>query len=185
MKIFTRVAPTKTLQVGDAYKRTLVVKHFQTDDGKTHEFTTFGEEGVASVAVIALTTDNRVVTMYQFRAGPERWMYDIPGGGANEGEDLTDAALRELHEETGYVSNDIRRIGEYQDAYKNFPHVFFIARNCRLDGDGRQPDEEEVEQGAEMRLIAIDELVENAKEGNMTDPAAVLMVYEELKLIGG
>lgn len=185
MKQFTRIEPTDIIEAGSKYKRTLVVKRFQTDDGLTHEFTTFGRDGASAAAVIALTPDNQVVTIYQFRPGPERWLYDIPGGGVNPGEDPLKGVQRELLEETGYISDDVTYRGEYWDAYKNYPHRFYLARNCRLAPGSTGPGDEEAEQGAEVRLISIATLLDNARSGQMTDPAAVLMAYDELVNLKG
>jgi ADP-ribose pyrophosphatase len=181
VKQFQRIEPTEVIKAGGQFKRTLVVKRFKSDDGIEHEFTTFGVEGSRSGAVIALTKDRRVVIMYQFRAGPERWMYDIPGGGINEGEDPQVGVMRELREETGYTSSNIEYLGESsRDAYVNSTWHYYLATDCELHPEGQQLDTEEIEQGAEIRLIRIEELIENARNDKMTDPAAVLMAYEKL-----
>jgi 8-oxo-dGTP pyrophosphatase MutT (NUDIX family) len=184
MKHFQRVEPTKVMSAGGQFKRKLVVKRYKTEDGLEHEFTTFGAEGSRSGAVIALTKDRKVITMYQFRAGPERWMHDIPGGGIYEGEDPMVGVMRELREEAGYTSKHVEYLGEScRDAYINGTWHYYLATNCEAHPKGRQLDVEEVEQGAEMKLISIKELIDNALHGEMTDPAAVLMAYEKLKIL--
>lgn len=181
MKTFTRV-DTVIQPVGGRFKREVVVKKFQTEDGLEHEFTTWIAEGYQAAGVIALTPDKKAVMMYQFRGGPERWMYEIPGGGVMPGEDAQIAALRELKEETGYTPGHVELLGtSCKDAYSNIVIHYYIATDCVLSDDGRQLDEEEQEQGAEVRLITIDELIANAKHDHMTDPHAVLMAYEKLK----
>ncbi len=182
MKQFTRIEPTTVQPVGGRYKKTVVVKNFRDDEGTQHEFTTFGAEGDRNGSVVAITPDKEVITTYQFRSGPERWMYELPGGGFNDGEDEQTAAMRELKEETGYVSDDITYLGaSSRDAYVNATWHYFLALNCRLSEDGRELDEEELAQGAEVRLISIEQLIENAKTDQMTDAVAVLMAYEKLK----
>lgn len=181
MKTFTRVAADAQV-VGNRFKRGVVVKKFQTEDGAEHEFTTWLAEGYRAAGIIAVTPDKKVITTYQFRGGPERWMYEIPGGGVMEGEDAEVGAVRELKEETGYEPARVELLGtSCKDAYSNIVVHYFLATDCVLSDDGKQLDEEEQEQGAEVRLITIDELIENAKHDHMTDPHAVLMAYEKLK----
>jgi len=181
MKNFKRIEPTATYNVGGEYKRKVVVKRFETEDGKVHEFTTMLSEKSRSGGVIALTPTKQVVVTYQFRAGPERWMYELPGGAINEGEDPQKGVLRELEEETGYKSDQVIFLGNScRDAYTNKVWYYYLALDCIPSSEGHSRDEEEVMQGLETQLISIDQLIENAKKDQMTDPAAVLMAYDML-----
>lgn len=181
MKQFTRIEPTLIQPVGDRFKRQAVIKHFRTEDGLEHEFTTWGSEGSRAGAAIAITRDNQVVITYQFRGGPERWMYDIPGGGINAGEDPETGVLRELQEETGYLPGSVEFLGtSCRDSINNTTWYYYLALDCELSGAGNQQDAEEQQQGAEVRLITIEQLIANARANKMTDPHAVLMAYDRL-----
>lgn len=185
MKKFTRIEPTVIQTVGDLFEQQVVIKHFRTEDGLEHEFTTIYSEDSKGAAVIALTPDNKVLTVLQFRAGPEAWMYELPGGSVELGEDVEVAVLRELKEETGYTVGSIEYLGENPgDGYKNTRCYYYLATHCTPAGDGKSLDDEEAKQGVEVQLLTIDELIENAKFGRMTDSLAVLMAYEKLKELG-
>lgn len=181
---FQRIEPTTVHEVGSRFKKVAVVKTFRSDDGQIHEFTTWGKEGTRCGAVIAITRDKQVIVSYEFRAGPERWMQELPGGNFNDGEDLGQAAMRELKEETGYVSDNVEYLGESsRDAYTNGKWHYYLATDCYLSKEGQNLDEEEVEQGLEVQFISIDQLIENARTDQMTDQVAVLMAYERLQEI--
>jgi len=56
------------------------------------------------VNVIALTPDDRVVLVRQYRAGTDEVSIEIPGGMVDDGESAEQAARRELEEETGFTA---------------------------------------------------------------------------------
>jgi 8-oxo-dGTP pyrophosphatase MutT (NUDIX family) len=54
------------------------------------------------VNVVAVTQDDRVVLLRQYRPGIAAVYYEIPAGVVDAGEDVESAAKRELREETGF-----------------------------------------------------------------------------------
>jgi ADP-ribose pyrophosphatase len=69
-----------------------------------------------AVGIVALTDDNRVVLVEQYRAPVQRNVVELPAGLAGdlagaENELLLDAAKRELLEETGYVARHWTELG--------------------------------------------------------------------------
>lgn len=181
MKQFKRIEPTDITIVGDRFKREVVVKRYRTEDGLEHEFTTFESEGTESAVVIAITEDKKVVVVHQFRAGPEKWTYDLPGGVVDEGEAPLEAGVRELQEETAYYSDNITMLGQLNSGpYVNVTVNVFLALDCKLSPEGLSMDEAENTQGAEVKLISISELIANAKNNLMMEPGIILLAYDKL-----
>ena len=63
------------------------------------------------VNVIALTPDDQVVMIRQYRQGTQDITLEIPGGMVDPGEDFMTAGLRELKEETGGIGHLPEQIG--------------------------------------------------------------------------
>ena len=160
--------------------RTIVRKVFTQPDGRDAEYYTFNGPKSRAGAVIALTPDNKVVVAEQFRPGPEMILQELPGGGIDSGEDPQVGVMRELREETGYISDEVEFLGNvFKDSYTNTTWYFYLARNCH------KPHEQSLDDGefVTIKEIEIADLFENARNGRMTDVSAVFLAYETLKSI--
>src|SRR5689334_21748519 len=61
--------------------------------------------------VLAITKDQNVVLVKQYRHGVKEVLLELPGGVIEDGEDPLAGIQRELLEETGYASNHVIEIG--------------------------------------------------------------------------
>lgn len=174
-----RIEPTIVTKIDYQY---VVIKTFEvpdTDEKKT--YATFLAEDRRAAGVVALTKDNQVIVIRQFRQGPESMMDEIPGGNVEPGEDTAVAATRELLEETSYICGNLDYLGVCsRDAYVNGKWYYYLATDCELSPAGQQLD---VHERGDVKLISIEEFIHNAKTDKMTDAVAVLMAYDKLKKI--
>ena len=70
-------------------------------NGSEHDF--FIIEAADWINVVAITGDDEVLLIEQYRHGSESVTVEIPGGMVDPGEEPMETAKRELLEETGYA----------------------------------------------------------------------------------
>ena len=62
---------------------------------------------------IAITQDNQIITLREYKHGARRWGLSFPAGHLENGESPEYAMKRELREETGYVASEIFSLGSF------------------------------------------------------------------------
>ncbi len=77
--------------------------------GDEHEF--YVLESVDWVNIVAVTKEEKIVLINQFRHGVSASVLEIPGGMIDEGEEPIVSAERELLEETGFAAEEFIEIG--------------------------------------------------------------------------
>lgn len=101
--------------------------------GQEHDF--YILDSVNWVNIIAVTPDQQLVMIEQYRAGSDRVELEIPGGMMDPHEtDPVATAVRELREETGYAGESARLLGSIRSnpaILSNTTHTVLI-ENCRL-----------------------------------------------------
>lgn len=142
----------------------LVLRRDQVShDGDEHRYWVL--EQPSWVNVVAVTEDDLLVLVRQYRHGVARVSLEIPGGYAESDDPLADAQ-RELREETGYGGGSwslLQRLSPNPALQDNWVHTY-LATDVELLGDP-QPDEGEVLQlelhpaDAVRRLISEGEII--------------------------
>ncbi|GDY01395.1 ADP-ribose pyrophosphatase [Planctomycetota bacterium] len=100
------------------------------------------------VNVVALTDDQQIILVRQYRHGTEQMSLEIPGGLIDPHEqDPAAAAARELREETGYQARHIKKLGVMTPnpaIFTNRCHTY-LATGCHRVGDLQQDLGEDIE----------------------------------------
>ena len=66
-----------------------------------------------SVVLIPVPSPGAVILIRQYRAAVNQWLWELPAGSVDEGEEPEAAARRECHEEIGLVPQALIRLGTF------------------------------------------------------------------------
>lgn len=110
------------------------------------------------VNMVALTEDNQVIFVKQYRHGAGQIMVELPAGVVEENENPEIAARRELLEETGYAFNQITYVCEL---FANPATSGNITYTYLLTG-GRKVQEQDLDPSEDIEVVLMD--LEEAKQ---------------------
>jgi 8-oxo-dGTP pyrophosphatase MutT (NUDIX family) len=142
--------------------------------GKEHDF--FVLDSVNWVNVIAVTPDQKLVMVEQFRHGSNTVELEIPGGMMDAGEtDPVVTAVRELREETGYEGEKARLLGKIwsNPAILSNTTYTVLIENCRLQHDVDWDHGEDLV----TRLVPVTEIPKLIADGKINHSLVVVALY--------
>ena len=97
---------------------------FQNGEVHSYHSVTTGD----SVLVLPVLSDGSIVLLRQFRYLQQRWSIELPGGGINLHETPEQAARRELLEECGCTSIELKQAGHFSPCVGVMSEVCYVFR---------------------------------------------------------
>jgi ADP-ribose pyrophosphatase len=128
-----------------------------------------------SVTVAAVDPHGNVLMVRRHRFILDRWVWELPGGYLDEGEDLDAAAAREVEEETGWRPARVERLVTFQPmvgSADSANHVY-AAYDCEPTGG-----EIDINEATEVRWISLDEAARMVQAGDIVGAASVVAISE-------
>ncbi len=136
------------------------------------------------VLTFAITSNNEVLFVKQYKHAAANIFIELPGGVIDEGEtDPKAAALRELLEETGYTSDEVEPLLEVIDnPTKDTNKIyFFLARNAHKIAAQNLDESEDIE----VLLVPLHQVEDMVLQGTINVSGSValcLLALRKLKV---
>jgi len=138
-------------------------------------------------SVVILALDNAknkknpwVVMERQYRHAANQFLWELPAGKLEAGEDALEGAKRELAEETGYRAKKWKPLVEYyaSPGFLGESMKVFLAEGLEA-GDATPEEDEKIE----LRLVKLSEVLEMIEKGAILDGKTLssVLLYDRLK----
>jgi ADP-ribose pyrophosphatase len=161
----------------NAGHRTIIHKTFQLPDGKKSVYDISADGDV--VCILALTVDQHVILVRQFRPGPEALLLELPGGFLEPHQTPIQTAREELLQETGYTG-DIKAVTTRPfSGYSNRTYHSFVATNCQRV----QAQDLESEEFIEVVTVPLETFRNHLRTGALTDTVTGYVGLDVLGLL--
>ncbi len=156
------------------------ILNLRVDEALLPDGTTAGREVVehpGGVCVAALTDDDCLLFVRQFRYPYGEILPEIPAGKRDPGETPLETGKRELKEETGYTAKNYLSLGRVYPSPGYFNEVIYMYLATDLAAGEVAPDEDEFLEVEKIPLTRAVDMVMNDEITDAKTQAAVMKVW--------
>lgn len=132
-----------------------------------------------AAAIIAITPQNTILLVKQYRQAVEELIWEIPAGIIDENETPKETAQRELIEETGYKAQKIEEVMHYYSSAGFTDEVVVIYKATGLSFVGTMPEDEEEFEIKEFTLSQILKMIKDEEINDAKTIIAALLLENE------
>ena len=128
--------------------------------------------------MVIITKEQRIVLVRQYRHALGTTTLELPGGILEQGESPKESAIREMHEETGYVSDEVEFLMKISPnpALNNNTAYFFLAINAEKLTDTKFDPFEDIV----IETFSKDELKQLLEEGKLQHGVQQGAIYQAM-----
>jgi ADP-ribose pyrophosphatase len=133
------------------------------------------------VSVVPVTKDGDFVFVRQYRHGIDAPTLEVPGGVIDEGQSPSEAAVRELREETGYGAGTLVPLGASHPnpALQNNWHHMYLVRDVEQLG----PPEFDHEEYCELVVLTRAQVRAHIADGSITHALVLLALARAFEVL--
>ena len=128
-----------------------------------------------SVILLPMPDADHIVLVRQYRYAIGRWIWELPAGNVDPGEDIETAARRECHEEIGQIPGGVERLAEFYPTpgYSDELMVFLRLVQLSTPTEPADQDEDEI---LEPKVFEVGEVWARIQRGEIQDMKTALGV---------
>lgn len=138
-------------------------------------------EHPGGAVVVPITNEGKIVMVTQHRFPVDKILLELPAGKLSKGEDPFLCAVRELEEETGYKSDNVKELGSIYTTpgYSTEKLWIYLAKNLKPGSHNR----EEGEFGMQVFEYSLKEVEEKIYDGEIVDGKTICGIFLAKKFI--
>lgn len=131
------------------------------------------DASVPFAAATLVVSGSSVLVTRQYRYPIDRWIFDLPAGSAEPGEEPQDTARRELEEEAGIVPMQLTLLHTFfpNPGRASWPVHLFFCPGTTATGNAARDDPAEQVSTVWLRVDELDSLVAS---GEIVDPSLII-----------
>lgn len=166
----------KTLSTNEIYKGRIITLHvdeIELPDGSKASREVVEHSG--GVCVAALTEENELFFVRQYRYPYKKVLLELPAGKLEKGEDPLEAGMRELEEECGVVAEKVISMGTVYPTVAYCSEIIYLFAAKGLSRTKQHLDEGEF---LDVEKIKVEKAVEMVMSGEISDSKTVALVLK-------
>jgi len=138
-------------------------------------------EHPGGAVVVPVTKEGKIVMVTQHRFPVDKVLLELPAGKLSKGEDPFVCAVRELEEETGYKSDNVKELGSIYTTpgYSTEKLWIYLAKDLKSGNHNR----EEGEFGMQVFELALKEVEVKIQDGEIVDGKTICGIFLAKKFI--
>ncbi len=150
---------------------TITREQHRMPDGRQSTFEFLRHPGGA--AVLPVLDDGRLLLIRQFRPSIGDFVYEVPAGRLEPGEDPATCVMRELEEEVGYRTPEVKPCGFIYSSigFCDEKIYLFVAGNLEPTRTALEPDEY-----IEPQTVSLEQALELLRDGRIPDAKTQILL---------
>lgn len=156
---------------------TAAILQVETDHGPAEREIVYHNGGSC---VLAINKNNEIGLVRQYRIAVGKFLYELPAGKLEKGEEPEDCARRELREELGWAAGKIEHLAMIHPTpgYSSEPINIYWTRDIEVT-------EQDLDEGEELEvhIMPFDRALEMVLKGEITDAKTVTGILKAYALM--